>query len=84
MQTINATDLARRTRQILDTVLTSGETVVVQRNQVAIARIVPAENALSATQALNGFKVTLAPAQGRAWLGEGREAFGNEVSDPWA
>ena len=48
MPTITATDLARHTRQILDQVARQGETIVVERNQTVIARLVPAEPAMNA------------------------------------
>lgn len=84
MPTITATDLARRTRQILDTVVSRGETVAVERNNVLIARIVPSEITMTASQALAGLLPTLTPRQGAAWLSESRAAFDETVRDPWA
>jgi len=47
MQTVTATDLARNTRKIIDSV-SHGETVVVERNHAQVARIVPAEVTMTA------------------------------------
>jgi antitoxin (DNA-binding transcriptional repressor) of toxin-antitoxin stability system len=84
MQTITATDLARHTRQILDTVASRGETVAVERNNVLIARIVPCETTMTASQVLAGLLPTLTPRQGAAWLRDSRAAYDETVRDPWA
>jgi antitoxin (DNA-binding transcriptional repressor) of toxin-antitoxin stability system len=84
MQTITATDLARHTRQILDTVASRGETVAVERNNVLIAKIVPSDATMTASQALAGLLPTLTPRQGSAWLNDSRAAFDETVRDPWA
>jgi antitoxin (DNA-binding transcriptional repressor) of toxin-antitoxin stability system len=84
MQTITATDLARHTRQILDTVASQGETVAVERNNVLIAKIVPSDATMTATQALAGVPVMLAPRQAAAWLKDSRGNFDEGLRDPWA
>lgn len=84
MQTISATDLARNTREVLDKVANRGETVVVERNRVVIARIVPPERTMTAAQALSGLPVMLTPSQAAAWLQDARGAFDEAVRDPWA
>lgn len=84
MQTISATDLARNTRKVLDAVAGQGETVLVERNHVAIARIVPPEPTLSASQALAGFQPLLTPQQAAGWLRDSRNAFDEGLVDPWA
>lgn len=83
MQTITATDLARNTRKILDAVAGRGETVLVERNHVAIARIVPPLPAMTASQALAGFKPLLTAEQAADWLRNSRNAFDEAVADPW-
>jgi antitoxin (DNA-binding transcriptional repressor) of toxin-antitoxin stability system len=83
METINATELARRTRQVLDAVANRGETVVIERHCAMIARIMPPERAMTAAQALAGLRPMLTPAQAQAWLKESREPCGNAVRDPW-
>lgn len=83
MQTITATDLARNTRKILDAVAGQGETVLVERNHVTIARIVPPQPAMTASQALAGFQPLLTPKQAAGWLRDSRNAFDEELADPW-
>lgn len=84
MQTITATDLARNTRKILDAVASQGDTVLVERNHVTIARIVPPQPAMTASQALAGFRPLLTPRQAADWLRDSRNAFDEGVADPWA
>ena len=84
MQTISATDLARKTRDILDAVAGNGEIVMIERNQIVIAQIVPPERTMTAAQALAGLQPRLAPKEAQAWLKESRGAFDETVRDPWA
>lgn len=83
MLTISATDLARNTRKILDDVASRGETVAVERNRVTVARIVPPEPTMTATQALAGLGPVLTPADAQAWLQDSKGDFDQTVSDPW-
>ena len=74
MPTINATELARNTREILDRVSSHGETVTILRNQTSIAQIVPSPRIMSATQALEGLGLKiLSPEQSDAWLRDSME-----------
>lgn len=84
MQTISATALARNTRAILDRVATRGETVIVERNHVTIARIVSPEPTMTATQALADLRPTLTRQQADAWLAEQPLVLDETVRDPWA
>ncbi|SAK89105.1 Phd_YefM [Caballeronia catudaia] len=84
MQTITATDLARQTRQILDAVARNGETVIIERNNLPVARLVPPEPVMTAAQALAGLPAVLTPQQAQAWLEESRVDFDEGVRDPWA
>ena len=84
MQTISATDLARHTRQILDGVASRGETVAIERNHVLIARIMPSEAAMTAVQALAGFRPMLTPRQAAAWQKDSQGGFDEMLRDPWA
>ena len=85
MQTISATDLARNTRKILDSVASRGETVVVERNHTMIAQIVPPERTMTAAQALAGLTLpVLTQKQAAAWLKDSKDAFDEAVRDPWA
>lgn len=84
MQTISATDLARHTRQILDTVASRGETVAIERNRVMIAKIMPFEVTMTAAQALEGLRPMLKPRQTAAWLKDSHGDFDETLRDPWA
>jgi len=84
MRTISATDLARRTREILDAIASGGETVAIERNRVIIARITAPERTMTAAQALADLKPMLARGRGRAWLQDSqRSDCGEAVRDPW-
>ncbi len=83
--TISATELARNTREILDRVISAGQTIAIERNQTLIAQIIPAQRSMSAAQALSGLQLPmLSPAQANAWLSESKENFGEELRNPWA
>ncbi len=85
MQTVSATDLARHTREILDRVVSRGETVSIERNQTLIAQIIPPRRVMTASQALAGLALpTLSAARAAAWLKESKGDFGDAVRDPWA
>jgi prevent-host-death family protein len=84
MHTITATELARQTRQILDTVARDGETVIIERNNTPVARLMPSEPVMTAAQALAGLPATLTPQQVETWLNESRADFDDGVRDPWA
>lgn len=85
MQTISATDLARNTREILDKVASCGETVAIERNHIMVAKIVPSERNMTASQALAGLELPIyTPQQAAAWLKDSKEDFNQAVRDPWA
>lgn len=84
MATVTATELARRTREILDRVLSEGETIVVERNARPIAELVPAPRCMTARQALFGLSSMLNPDEAKRWMEDGRNAFSDDVRDPWA
>ncbi len=85
MRIISATDLARRTRDILDGIARGGEPVGVERNRVVVARIVAPERTMTAAEALAGLPSMLAPGRGRAWRDDSRAGgFDEGVRDPWA
>ncbi|MCG1055992.1 type II toxin-antitoxin system Phd/YefM family antitoxin [Mycetohabitans sp. B5] len=84
MQAITATELARQTRQILDTVARQGQTIIIERNHVPVARLVPPEPTMTAAQALAGLPIALTPLQADAWLADSRTGFDDSVRDSWA
>jgi hypothetical protein len=83
VETISATDLARNTRMILDSVMQRGATIAVERNHITIACIVPPAPTMTASQALADLRPTLTPQQASAWLVE-RADLDDTVRDPWA
>ena len=84
MQTISATDLARQTRIILDRITTQGETIAVERNHTLIAKIIPSERHMTATQAIAALELPiLTPVQASAWLRDSQAEFEERVSNPW-
>jgi antitoxin (DNA-binding transcriptional repressor) of toxin-antitoxin stability system len=84
MQTISATELARNTRDVLDRVAIGGEIVTIARNHTAIARLMPPERVMTASQALAGLRLpTLTPKQAANWLKDSKGVFNNAVRDPW-
>jgi antitoxin (DNA-binding transcriptional repressor) of toxin-antitoxin stability system len=86
MQTVSATELARNTRQILDTVVSRGETVTIERNNSVIAQIIPPRPRMSVAEALVGLTIrpALTSAQAKRWLKASKSNFSNGVKDPWA
>lgn len=72
MPTISATDLARRTREVLDQVVIQGLTVIVERNAVVVARITPETCRMTATQAFAELDGPLTPEEADAWLKDSR------------
>jgi len=86
MQTITATDLARRTREVLDSVAIQGKTIVVERNETPIARIVPETPQMTALEALGNLEGHLTPEEAWQWLKDSRGDgfFDESVRDPWA
>jgi antitoxin (DNA-binding transcriptional repressor) of toxin-antitoxin stability system len=85
MPTISATELTRNTREILDRVVTRGETVTIERNHTLIAQIMPAQKTMTASQALAGLVFPiLTPQQANAWLQESKDGFDEAVRNPWA
>jgi antitoxin (DNA-binding transcriptional repressor) of toxin-antitoxin stability system len=84
MTTVTATELARRTREILDQVLSEGETIIVERNARPIAELVPAPRRMTARQALAGLQPMLSPNEAKRWLEDSRNGFDDNVRDPWA
>jgi antitoxin (DNA-binding transcriptional repressor) of toxin-antitoxin stability system len=83
MSTISATELARNTREVLDRVISRGETVAIERNRTTIARIVPPELHMTAAEALADLKPMLSREQAASWYQDSRQGFDETVRDPW-
>lgn len=84
METITATDLARKTRKILDFVSRDRQTVLIERNHIAIAQITPPQLTMTVAQALTLVRPGLTAAEGRRWLKESLGNFEEKRRDPWA
>lgn len=85
MNTVSATELTRNTREILDRVVTRGETVTIERNHTMIAQLMPPQKTMTASQALAGLVFPImTPQQGSSWLQESKDGFGDTVRNPWA
>ena len=87
---ITATDLARNLRSVLDRVAFGGEEMVVSRNQVELARILPGTGRMTALEAMADLYRTIDPAAAEAWLEDARAPEGvgrgdglDELRDPW-
>ena len=84
MQTISATDLARKTREILDKVVNQGVSMGIERNHAMIAQIIPPQQNMTATLALAGLSLPmLTPTQAIAWLKDSKEELGDGERNPW-
>lgn len=87
MQTVSATELARNTRLILDKVINRGETMTIERNNIAIAQIVPPLCNTSVAQVLVGLSVrpisVLTSLQAKSWLKDSKDNFNESVLNPW-
>jgi antitoxin (DNA-binding transcriptional repressor) of toxin-antitoxin stability system len=87
MPTITATELARNTSTILDSVTAHGESVAIERNRRVIARLVPPVQTMTAIEAISGLGSGLTKEQANRWLKDSRnessEGFGQSVRDPW-
>lgn len=85
MHTISATELARRTREVLDGIAQGGGAVAIERNRVIIAQISAPDRTMTAAQALAGLAPILPRGHGREWLRDSRgNDFDEAVPDPWA
>jgi antitoxin (DNA-binding transcriptional repressor) of toxin-antitoxin stability system len=87
---ITATDLGRNLRSVLDRVAFGGEEMVVSRNQVEIARILPGTGRMTALEAMADLYRTIDPAAAETWQEDGRGPGGvgrgdglHELRDPW-
>ncbi|GLU34751.1 type II toxin-antitoxin system Phd/YefM family antitoxin [Trinickia caryophylli] len=82
MTTVTATDLARRTNQVLDA-LARGESVTITRNNTVLGTIRPPERAVTLRDAFERIpKMPLDVAD--RYMADIRNAdFDDEVRDPW-
>jgi antitoxin (DNA-binding transcriptional repressor) of toxin-antitoxin stability system len=82
MSTITATDLARRTNQILDA-LADGESITIRRNNTVLGTIVPPQRPVSVREALGRIRHVPRDVGTRFQADLRGEAFDASVDDPW-
>lgn len=82
MTTVTATDLARRTNQVLDA-LARGESVTITRNNTVLGTISPPERAVTLRDAFERIP-KMSPDVADRYMADIRNAeFDDEVRDPW-
>lgn len=88
MKTITATELARKLRQVLDSLVAGGEEILVERNHQLVARILPGPGRRTALEALADLYRTLPEDAAAGWEADGKgmavdQAIDSAVRDPW-
>jgi antitoxin (DNA-binding transcriptional repressor) of toxin-antitoxin stability system len=86
MQTVTATDLSRNFRVMLNKVEFQHEVLLIMRNKLPVARLVPGPATMTAAEAFADIYRTLPEEAGEGWLSDSRkddDTYG-EVRDPWA
>jgi antitoxin (DNA-binding transcriptional repressor) of toxin-antitoxin stability system len=95
MQEITVTELACNLQQILETVESTGEEILIVRNQHPIARIVPGVAHLTALEAMADLYQTLPEDAALGWFEDSRQprskaaeageapGYVDEMHDPW-
>jgi antitoxin (DNA-binding transcriptional repressor) of toxin-antitoxin stability system len=81
MKTITATELARNLRRVLDSVVSEGEEIVIERNHEQIARLVAGPGRQNALEAIADLYRTL-PDEVAATLGKRCQSIALTSTDP--
>jgi antitoxin (DNA-binding transcriptional repressor) of toxin-antitoxin stability system len=82
MATVTATDLARRTNQVLDT-LAHGESVTIKRNNTVLGTITPPQRPVTVREAFERMQ-KISRQVGERFKADVRDmGFDDEVRDPW-
>jgi len=82
MVTVTATDLARRTNQVLDT-LAHGESVTIKRNNTVLGTITPPQRMVTVREAFERIQ-KISREVGEQFKADVRSMdFDDEVRDPW-
>ncbi|CAG4927264.1 type II toxin-antitoxin system Phd/YefM family antitoxin [Paraburkholderia gardini] len=82
MAIVTATDLARRTNQVLDA-LAHGESVTIKRNNTVLGTITPPQRPVTVREAFQRVP-KISPEVGDRFKADIRDmGFDNEVRDPW-
>jgi prevent-host-death family protein len=85
MRTVSATEASRNFKVILDRVQFQREELLIVRNNIPVARIVPGYAAMTAAEAFGDLYCTVPAEAGESWLADSRmeDAGLSEVRDPW-
>lgn len=88
MKTITATELARKLRQMLDSLVAGGEEILVERNHQLVARILPEPGRQTALEAMADLYRTLPEDAAAGWEADGKDmamdqATDSAVRNPW-
>jgi hypothetical protein len=88
MRTITATELARNLRQVLDSLASEPEEIIIERNRRQIGRLLPGPGSMTALEAMADLYRTLPEKAGQDWLKDSQnadlgETLAAEVRDPW-
>jgi hypothetical protein len=88
MRTITATELARNLRQVLDSLASEPEEIIIERNRRQIGRLLPGPGRMTALEAMADLYRTLPEEAGQDWLKDSQstdlgETLAAEIQDPW-
>ena len=88
MRTITATELARNLRQVLDSLASEPEEIIIERNHRQVGRLLPGPGSMTALEAMADLYRTLPEEAGHDWLKDSQstdlgETLAAEIQDPW-
>ncbi len=89
MRKITATELARNTREVLESLATQGGEVIIERNNRQVAKLVGGPAQQTALEAMADLYRTLPSEAAETWEQDAANAIGGEFldegsRDPWA
>ena len=89
MRKITATELARNTREVLESLATYGGEVIIERNHRQVAKLIGGPPQQTALEAMADLYRTIPPEAAETWEQDGVDVIGGEfldggVRDPWA
>jgi antitoxin (DNA-binding transcriptional repressor) of toxin-antitoxin stability system len=89
LKTITATHLARNLRRILDRLAVEGEGIVIERNRLQVARLLPGPARQTALEAMADLYQTLPKSAAATWEADSRKGrrkgdrLDKGLRDPW-
>ena len=89
MRRITATELARNTREVLESLATHGGEVIIERNNRQVAKLIGGPPQQTALEAMADLYRTIEPEAAETWEQDGTNAIGGKfldegTRDPWA